>query len=82
MSKTIAINAGSSTLKFQLFEMPSEDVIAKGVIERIGMDDAIVSIKYGDGEKFNTTMPVKDHEVAVNFLLKQNLSVLTSFIML
>ncbi|BAP86008.1 acetate kinase [Paucilactobacillus hokkaidonensis JCM 18461] len=81
MSKTIAINAGSSTLKFQLFEMPSEDVIAKGVIERIGMDDAIVSIKYGDGEKFNTTMPVKDHEVAVNFLLKQllNLSIISDY---
>lgn len=81
MSKTIAINAGSSTLKFQLFEMPSEDVIAKGVIERIGMDDAIVSIKYGDSEKFNTTMPVKDHEVAVNFLLKQllNLSIISDY---
>lgn len=81
MSKTIAINAGSSTLKFQLFEMPSEEVIAKGLIERIGMDDAIVSIKYGDGDKFNQTMPIKDHEVAINFLLKQllDLSIISDF---
>ena len=37
MSKIIAINAGSSSLKFQLFEMPSEEVITKGLIERIGL---------------------------------------------
>lgn len=47
MAKTMAVNAGSSSLKFQLLEMPSEQVIAQGVIERIGMDDAIVTIKYG-----------------------------------
>jgi len=47
MAKTMAVNAGSSSLKFQLLEMPAELVIAQGVIERIGMDDAIVTIKYG-----------------------------------
>ncbi|WP_294974472.1 acetate kinase [uncultured Leuconostoc sp.] len=47
MAKTMAVNAGSSSLKFQLLEMPAEQVIAQGVIERIGMDDAIVTIKYG-----------------------------------
>ena len=46
MAKTMAVNAGSSSLKFQLLEMPAEQVIAQGVIERIGMDDAIVTIKY------------------------------------
>lgn len=74
MSKTIAINAGSSTLKFQLFEMPSENVIAKGLFERIGMDDAIVDISYGNDEKYHQVMPINNHEVAVNFLLKQLLS--------
>lgn len=47
MAKTMAVNAGSSSLKFQLLDMPAERVIAQGVIERIGMDDAIVTIKYG-----------------------------------
>lgn len=37
MSKVMAINAGSSSLKFQLFEMPSEKVITKGIVERIGL---------------------------------------------
>ena len=36
MSKSIAVNAGSSTLKFKLFDMPSEEVVAEGTIERIG----------------------------------------------
>lgn len=39
MSKVIAVNAGSSSLKFQLFEMDNETVITSGVIERIGMED-------------------------------------------
>lgn len=43
----MAVNAGSSSLKFQLLEMPEETVITQGVIERIGMDDAIITVKYG-----------------------------------
>lgn len=81
MSKTIAINAGSSTLKFKLFEIPSEQVLSSGLIERIGFDDAIVTIKYGDGQKFNETVPVKDHEVTVNILLKEliDLKIISDF---
>ncbi|MDU7209436.1 MAG: hypothetical protein E6295_05940, partial [Streptococcus sp.] len=37
MAKTISINAGSSSLKWQLYNMPEEEVIAKGLIERIGL---------------------------------------------
>lgn len=44
MTKIIAINAGSSSLKFQLFEMPEEKVITKGLIERIGLKNSIFSI--------------------------------------
>ncbi|WP_042251524.1 acetate/propionate family kinase [Leuconostoc mesenteroides] len=47
MSKIMAVNAGSSSLKFQLLEMPEETVITQGVIERIGMDDAIITVKHG-----------------------------------
>ncbi len=50
MSKIIAINAGSSSLKFQLFEMPSEEVITKGLFERIGLNDSIFTITV-NGEK-------------------------------
>lgn len=50
MSKIIAINAGSSSLKFQLFEMPSEKVLTKGLVERIGIADSVFTISV-NGEK-------------------------------
>lgn len=52
MSKIIAVNAGSSSLKFQLFEMDNETVITSGVIERIGLEDSIFTIKYNGKKKF------------------------------
>ena len=42
MSKIISVNAGSSSLKFQLFEMDDETIITSGVIERIGLEDSIL----------------------------------------
>lgn len=65
----MAVNAGSSSLKFQLFNMPEETVITSGVVERIGFDDGIFTIKV-NGEKIKTVTPIKDHTVAVNMLLK------------
>ena len=50
MNKIMAVNAGSSSLKFQLFEMPSEEVLTSGVVERIGFKDGIFTIKV-NGEK-------------------------------
>lgn len=68
MAKIIAINAGSSSLKFQLFEMPSEEVITKGLIERIGLKDSIFSFTV-NGEKKTETIDIPDHSVAVKMLL-------------
>jgi len=70
MAKTMAINAGSSSLKFQLFEMPAETVIAKGQVERIGMSDAIFTLKL-NGEKTELVQEIADHEAAINLLLEQ-----------
>lgn len=53
MSKIIAINAGSSSLKFQLFEMPSETVLTKGLVERIGIADSVFTISV-NGEKYRS----------------------------
>ena len=50
MAKIIAVNAGSSSLKFQLFEMDDESVITAGVVERIGVEVSIFTIKF-NGEK-------------------------------
>ena len=69
MSKIIAVNAGSSSLKFQLFNMPEETVLTSGLVERIGFEDAIFTIKV-NGEKKTTTGPILDHEKAVSMLLE------------
>ena len=68
MSKVIAVNAGSSSLKFQLFEMDNETVITSGVIERIGLEDSIFTIKY-NGEKDVRTSSIPTHKEAVQLLL-------------
>ncbi|MGF9963500.1 acetate kinase [Bacillus rhizoplanae] len=70
MSKIIAINAGSSSLKFQLFEMPSETVLTKGLVERIGLEDSIFTITV-NGEKQTEVTNIADHGVAVNMLLNK-----------
>lgn len=69
MSKTIAINAGSSSLKWQLYQMPEETVLAAGIIERIGLKDSISTVKY-DGKKETETLDIPDHTVAVKILLE------------
>lgn len=69
MAKIIAVNAGSSSLKFQLFEMNDESVIASGVVERIGFEDAIFTLKF-NGEKFEQTLPIPDHKKGVELLLE------------
>lgn len=68
MSKTIAINAGSSSLKWQLYKMPEEQVLAAGVIERIGLKDSISTVKF-DGKKESQTLDIADHSQAVKLLL-------------
>ncbi|MBJ6745896.1 acetate kinase [Streptococcus sp. 121] len=68
MSKTIAINAGSSSLKWQLYAMPEEEVLAKGIIERIGLKDSISTVKF-DGRAESQTLDIVDHVQAVKLLL-------------
>lgn len=68
MSKIISVNAGSSSLKFQLFKMPEETVLTSGIVDRIGFKDATFSIVV-NGEKLKKTLPIFDHVTAVNLLL-------------
>lgn len=70
MSKIFALNAGSSSLKFSIFEIPSEEVVASGLIDRIGLNDSNVVIKY-NGEKFTDVKDVSDHDVATKILLEK-----------
>lgn len=68
--KIIAVNAGSSSLKFQLLEMPSENVITSGIVERIGMTESKFTIKV-KGEKISEINRIPDHQVAVEMLLEK-----------
>ncbi|WP_093728263.1 acetate kinase [Terribacillus halophilus] len=70
MSNILAINAGSSSLKFQLIRMPEEEVKAVGLVERIGLKDSIFTIKF-NGEKDETTKDIENHEEAVKMLLEK-----------
>jgi len=69
MGKSLAVNAGSSTLKFKLFQMPEEKVLAEGAVDRIGMGHSQVEVKYGDGQKYEATDEVPDHEKAIQLML-------------
>ena len=69
MSKVIAVNSGSSSLKFQLFQMPEEKVLTSGQAERIGLEMGIFTINV-NGEKVVTNTPIPDHQAAVDMLLE------------
>lgn len=66
--KIISINAGSSSLKFSLFNMDDESVIASGVFERIGIEGSKYTIKF-NGEKISQEVDLPTHVDAVNILL-------------
>ena len=68
--KVLSVNAGSSTLKFRLYEMPEEKVIMKGTMERIGLDGSNLSIRIGD-EKIQKDVELLDHSDAVKVLLTE-----------
>ena len=67
--KVLSVNAGSSSLKFQLYEMPEAKVLISGVFERIGIADGIYTIKQ-DGKKDEYKADLPNHTVAVDILLK------------
>ncbi len=69
MSKVIAVNSGSSSLKFQLFQMPEEEVLTSGVAERIGQKMGIFTINV-NGEKIKTDVEIPDHKKAIDLLLE------------
>lgn len=70
--KILVLNAGSSTLKYQLFNVDGEnyDVIAKGNAERIGRSASFVGIKYADGSKKEVSVDLPDHDAAFKEVMK------------
>lgn len=68
--KILVLNCGSSSLKYQLIDMETEEVLASGKYERIGEDEAFITHKV-NGQKIEITHPAKNHEEAIDFTLKQ-----------
>ena len=68
--KILVLNCGSSSLKYQLINMETEEVLASGKYERIGEDEAFITHKV-NGQKIEIKHPAKTHEEAVDFTLKQ-----------
>ena len=70
MKKVLAINSGSSSFKYKLFSLPDEKVIASGMADRVGLDNASFEIKLADGSKHVEKTEITDQEAAVNLLIK------------
>lgn len=68
--KILSVNAGSSSLKFQMYEMPSEEVLISGVFERIGMEGSFYTVKI-NGDKKEKKAELKNHKVAFEILVEE-----------
>jgi acetate kinase len=78
--KILVLNCGSSSVKYQLVEMDGEQVICKGIVERIGSDEAIVRYEPTDRPERRETRPVPDHAAAIDAVLAMLLDAETGVI--
>ena len=69
MKNILVINAGSSSLKYQLIDIDTETVIAKGLCERIGIEGSQLTYKSNKGDKVEIQNPMPNHEVAIKMVL-------------
>lgn len=67
--KILVLNCGSSSLKYQLFNMDDERVLAQGVVERIGLNNSILTHKKGEEEKYKINIDFKNHKEALTKVL-------------
>ena len=68
--KILSVNCGSSSLKFQMYEMPEQKVLISGYVEKIGMPDCFWNVKV-NGEKIKTSRPLNNHTEAVQVLIEE-----------
>ena len=69
MTNILVINAGSSSLKYQLIDIDTESVIAKGICERIGIPGSLLSYRPTGGEKYEKQQDMRDHQDAIRMVL-------------
>jgi len=68
--KILVLNCGSSSIKYKLYDMDNEQVLAAGGVERIGLDQAFIVVKLPNGEKKKIMHDMPDHKEGVNFVFK------------
>ena len=69
MQNVLVINCGSSSLKYQLLDMTDEHLLAKGLVERIGLDNCVHTMKRPGRDGFNENLPIPDHARAIELVL-------------
>ncbi|PRR84159.1 acetate/propionate family kinase [Clostridium vincentii] len=67
--KILVINCGSSSVKYQLIDMSNEDLLAQGLVERVGIDGSILTQKVKGRDKYIVQVPMKDHKEAISHAL-------------
>lgn len=72
--KILVLNCGSSSIKYKLYNMDDESVLAQGGVERIGLDNAFLKLTLPNGEKKILMHDMPDHKEGVNFVFQQLLS--------
>ena len=72
--KILVLNCGSSSIKYKLYDMDDESVLAQGGVERIGLDNAFLKLTLPNGEKKILMHDMPDHKEGVNFVFQQLLS--------
>ena len=70
MKNVLVINCGSSSLKYQLLDMVDESVLAKGLVERIGMQDGIHTLSSPTHDDFEEILPIEDHAKGIELVMK------------
>ena len=67
--KVLVLNCGSSSLKYQLINMENESALAKGLVERIGLDGAFLEHEPAEGEEVTVENEISDHSVAIKMVI-------------
>lgn len=67
--KVLVVNCGSSSIKYQLFNMTDESVLAKGLVERIGLEGSVLTHQPGDKDKVVLTADIQNHSVGIRMVL-------------
>ncbi|MFW6327478.1 MAG: acetate kinase, partial [Bacteroidota bacterium] len=67
--KILVLNCGSSSIKFQLFDMGTKDVLSKGLVEKIGLKGSILKLEKENGEKVKFEGEILDHQSGIEYVL-------------